>query len=89
MRELTPEIISKVKKARNAQELKEIAHEEGFEITELAAENLFQRLHQPDQIIADDELESVAGGGCGESSKKADCSTHMQDGCPTFWNMFG
>ena len=34
MRELTPEIISKVKKARNAQELKEIAHEEGFEITE-------------------------------------------------------
>lgn len=89
MNKITPQLVHKAKQAKNPQELKAIAIAEGLDLTDLAAKNLYQQLHV-EQVIADEELEAVAGGGCGSNNKNnKDCGTLMKDGCPTFWDMFG
>ena len=60
----TPEQFAKAKAAKNAEELIALAKENGIEMTEEEAKNLFAKLHAEGEL-ADDELANVSGG-CGE-----------------------
>ena len=59
---LTPELIEKAKQAKNTEELIAMAKETGVELTAESAKAYFDQLHK-DGELADDELDSVAGGG--------------------------
>ena len=64
MQNITPELIAKVKAAKSAEELLELAKENGVELTEEDAKTCFEQLHANAEI-SDDELEAVSGGyGC-------------------------
>ena len=80
---LTPELISKAKTARSAEELIKIAEGEGVKLEEKDAEAFFNKLNQSEEL-ADDELDAVAGG-CGSKPSpyplhdwEDDCE-HQQD----------
>jgi predicted ribosomally synthesized peptide with nif11-like leader len=62
MTNLTAELIAKAKAAKSAEELLELAKENGIELTEEEAKTCFEQLHT-NAAISDDELEAVAGGG--------------------------
>ena len=62
---LTPQLIAKAKQAKNTEELIALAKENGMGLTAESAKAYFDQLHQTGEL-ADDELDSVAGGGkCG------------------------
>ena len=58
------ELLEKAKTAKTAEELLELAKEENIDITEKEATKIFADLHQSDEL-SDEELDNVAGGGCG------------------------
>ena len=62
MNNLTPELIAKAKAATSAEELLELAKENGIELTEEEAKTYFAQLNA-NGAVADDELDAVAGGG--------------------------
>lgn len=59
------EIIAKAKQAKTPEELYEMAKEVGREMTEESAKEYFAMLHPKTGELGDDELDNVAGGGCG------------------------
>ena len=63
---LTPELLAKAKQVETPEELVALAKENGVELTAESAKAYFDQLHK-DGELADDELDSVAGGGnqCG------------------------
>ena len=63
---MNSELIAKAKEAKSAEELLAIAKENDIEITEDEAKEYYDRLHASGEL-ADDELDSVSGGGCGGS----------------------
>ncbi len=82
---LTPELISKAKTAKSAEELIKIAEGEGVKLDEKDAASYFAKLNQPEKELTEDELEAVAGGGCGKKPSpyplhdwEDDCE-HQQD----------
>ena len=73
MKNLTPELIAKAKAAKTAEELIELAKDNNVELTEEEAKTYFEQLNA-NGAVADDELDTVAGGsdgGCG-SDEDAD-----------------
>ena len=62
--EFTKELLEKVKAAKTAEELKELAKDRGLELTAEEAEKVFAELNQSCEL-SDEELDNVAGGGCG------------------------
>ena len=81
---LTPELISKAKTAKSAEELIKIAEGEGVKLDEKDAESFFAKLNQTEGELADEELGAVAGG-CGSKPSpyplhdwEDDCE-HQQD----------
>lgn len=84
MEKFTPELISKARKAGSTDELIAIAKENGIEMSAKAATELMKKLKPADGAIAEDELESVAGGGC-NGSGGSECETLFKDGCPKFF----
>lgn len=82
MEKLTPELIAKARKANSTDELIAIAEENGIEMSAKAAAEFMKKLKPTDNAIADDELEAVAGGGCGDTEG---CETFFKDGCPSFF----
>lgn len=65
MPEITNKLYELALGARSAEEIAGIAEGAGIELAEGEAERLFERLHAKGvQEIADDELDSVAGGAC-------------------------
>ncbi len=83
MKNITPEMISKAREAKTKEDLKTMAEQEGMIMDLHDAAQLFDKLHPSDEEISDDELESVAGGGCGQENP---CKSFMSDGCSKFWN---
>ena len=88
---LSPELISKAKNAGSAKELIKIAEGEGVKLDEKDAESFFAKLNQTEGELADEELEAVAAGGCGEKKSpyplhdwEDDCE-HQQD---ALWEPF-
>ena len=66
---LTNEIIEKAKAAKSAEELLEIAKANGVEMTLDEAATYFAQLNPKSGELGDDELDSVAGGGCSKSGE--------------------
>ena len=66
MKNLTPEMIEKAKAAKSAEELLSIAKESGVEMTADEAATYFAQLNPKSGELNDDDLDSVAGGGCGD-----------------------
>lgn len=65
---LSQEQRRKVQAAQSPQELGELARAEGMTLTPEEAQSHFTRLHPPIGELADEELEAVSGGGCGNSA---------------------
>ena len=64
MKNFTPELIAKAKTAKTAEELLELAKASNVELTAEEAQTYFTQLSAKG-VVADDELDAVAGGGCG------------------------
>ena len=64
---LPTEIIEKAKVAKTAEELYEIAKANGVEMTADEAATCFAQLNPKSGELDDDDLDSVAGGACGNS----------------------
>lgn len=58
--------LEKAKAAKSAEELLAIAKENGLTLTEEQAAEYFDKLNVKSGELADDELDNVAGGGCGD-----------------------
>lgn len=82
MMRFTNEIIEKVKTAKSAEELLEMAKSENIELTEEEAAKVFEELNKSGEL-SDEELDNAAGGGCGDSNKSGDTPKYSvgQRGC--------
>ena len=82
MMRFTNEIIEKVKTAKSAEELLEMAKSENIELTEEEAAKVFEELNKSGEL-SDEELDNAAGGGCGDSNKSGDIPKYSvgQRGC--------
>ena len=67
MNNLTPEMIEMAKAARSAEELLALAKENNVEMTEDEAKTYFAQLNPKSGELNDEDLDSVAGGGCSKS----------------------
>ena len=67
MKNLTPEMIEKARVAKSAEELLALAKTLGVEMTADEAAIYFAQLNPKSGELDADELEAVAGGGCGSS----------------------
>ena len=72
MSNFTPEMIEKVKVAKTAEELYEIAKANGVEMTADEAATYFAQINPKNGELDDDELDSVAGGACGGGVRVGD-----------------
>ena len=66
MKNFNPEMIEKAKVAKTAEELYEIAKANGVEMSADEANTYFVQLNTKSGELDDDDLDSVAGGGCGK-----------------------
>ena len=62
MKKIFPELISKAKAAKSAEELLALAKENNVELTEQEAKTYFEQLNAND-TVSDDDLEMASGGG--------------------------
>ena len=62
MNNLTPELIAKARAAKSAEELVQLAEENGIELSLTDAKTVFEQLHT-NAAVSDDDLEAVSGGG--------------------------
>ncbi len=61
---MNKELIAKAKTAKTPKELLTLAKENGIELTEESAKAYFDLFNPKSGEMSDEELESVAGGGC-------------------------
>lgn len=66
----TPEIITKARTAKSVEELMALAKENNVELTQEQANTYFAQLIA-NGSVADDELEAVAGGACGDTGEES------------------
>lgn len=69
---MNEELLRKAQQAGSADELLEMAKENGVNLSEQQVRDYYTQIHA-DGELADDELEDVAGG-CGDKPKKPYCS---------------
>ena len=96
----TEEQLAKMKAAKTAEELIAIAKAEGIEASEDEIKAQFSMLHS-EGVLADEELDNVAGGGCGGTEKrypkegdrvriKSECKEYAgKTGTVTKWYLYG
>ena len=65
---ISKELLEKAKTAKTAKELLEMAKAENIELTEEQAAKAFAELNKTGEL-SDEELDNVAGGGCGNPPK--------------------
>ena len=75
---MNQELIAKVKKAASAEEILALAEENGVEMDENGAKELFERINATGEL-SDDELDSAAGGGC-YTEKPGDITSNCWNG---------
>ena len=75
---MNQELIAKVKKAASAEEILALAEENGVEMDENGAKELFERINATGEL-SDDELDSAAGGGC-HTKKPGDITSYCWNG---------
>ena len=71
MQKFSEEIVEKAKKIKSVEELINFSKEGGMELTREQAQVYFAQLNSQSGELADDELENVAGGGCGDITDSA------------------
>lgn len=79
-------LIAKIKAAKSAQELSELAHKEGLSLSDEQADHLYAEYHSGDKELSEDELSNVSGGTC-ESAEtlSSKYKSVPSDGfCPSF-----
>lgn len=91
MKSFTPEMIEKAKAAKTAEALMALAKENDVEMTEEEAKIYLAQLNPASGELADDELDNVAGGGCGDDQYeiregdrvcvRQDVGNHCSGGC--------
>lgn len=64
---MNEELIKKAKDVRSVEDLLALAKEENIALTKEQAKEYFAKLQPPMGELSDDELDAVAGGGCGSS----------------------
>ena len=74
------ELMEKARAAKSAKELMSLAKENGVEMTEEEAQAYFSQLNKSGEL-ADDELDSVAGGGCHSGGGKLVVTVGTQKDC--------
>ena len=67
MKNINAEMIEKAKSAKSAEELLELAKASNVEMTADEAATYFAQLNPKSGELDDDDLDAVAGGGCGGS----------------------
>lgn len=67
-------LLAQAKACKTVEELIALAEKENLDYTREKVEKAFARLHPSDQELADDELDSVAGGVCDPNAPLLDCS---------------
>lgn len=69
--EISKELLGLAKKAESAEEIKALAKENGYDISDEEASRIYEFLHKNGEL-AEDELSAISGGGCkdGGSSPK-------------------
>ena len=79
---ISKELLEKAKTAKSAEELLEMAKTEKIELTAEEAAKAFAELNKTGEL-SDEELDNVAGGGCGDSNKSGDTPKYSvgQRGC--------
>jgi len=77
------DLILKAKEAKSAEDLLVLAEKNGIELTKEEAKNYFAELH-PSGELADDELDNIAGGGCGVYTSNDDLLVGMYNQCDLF-----
>lgn len=65
MENFSVELVEKAKQTKSAGELAALAKENGVEMTVEEAKAYYEKLHSTGEL-ADDELDNVSGGGCGD-----------------------
>lgn len=63
------EVIAKAKQVNSVEELMALGRENGYPVDEKEAEFYFGKIHKTGEL-SDDELDNVAGGGCGPNRCK-------------------
>ena len=77
--EITPELMDALREAESAEEIVAIAREKGVEVSAEEAKIAYAAFHPADGEIADEELDNVAGGGCG-GARRDTCSACDEPG---------
>lgn len=72
MAEFNSELMKKVESVGSPEELLAIAKENNINLTEEKAKELYGRMHKTGEL-SDDELDNVAGGGCGSTQEDEIC----------------
>ena len=65
MKNFTPELIREAKTAKSSEELLALAKTNNVDLSEMEAKTYFEQL-SANGAVSDEELEFVAGGGCGD-----------------------
>lgn len=82
---MNEELLSKVLKAKNADEILSFAHAKGMDLSKEGAEEIFSRYHKSGALV-DDELDAVAGGDKCGSDDNSDSSSKYVLGQNITWN---
>ena len=64
--DINKEMLEKAKTAKTVEEFIALAQENGIELSEEKATAYFEKLNAKSKELADEELENVVGGGCGD-----------------------
>ncbi len=67
--EIGKELLTEAKKCTTASEIAELATKNGITISEEEANEIFENFNKTGEM-KDDELDNVAGGGCGSTPTK-------------------
>jgi hypothetical protein len=61
---MDPKLVAKIKTAKSAKELSELAHKEGIRLSDDQAEHVYAEYHAGDKELSEEELSDVSGGSC-------------------------
>lgn len=81
---MNEELLSKVLKAKNADEILSLAREKGMGLSKAGAEEIFSRYHKSG-ALGDDDLDAVAGGS-GSCTDNKNSSPRYAVGQTLTWN---
>ncbi len=76
--EISSELMEKARAAKSADEIAAMAREQGVEMSDDEAQAIYATFHEFEGEIADDELDNVAGGGCGGGTRTTPCGCGEQ-----------